>query len=139
MTITSNSALVKYKEKTYIFTGNVKIQTKDTIVQGDKVIAQQNQQRKFTSMLDYGTPAKYHTTLDYNKPPLDASAQIIKFFPQTHHAILINEAFAKQGVNSIAAPILHYNTQQKVIKTKKTKQGRTHIMIDNQGNVYSAK
>jgi lipopolysaccharide transport protein LptA len=135
MTISSDSAMIKFKEKTYIFSGNVHIKTEDTNIDGDKVIGHQNQLHKFTYMFDYGNPAHYYSIIDPKQPPLDATARIIKYFPPLHRAILINHALARQGANAISSPILHYNTQEKILRTKKVKNNRTHIMIDSQGNL----
>jgi lipopolysaccharide export system protein LptA len=138
LTIVSDSALIKYREKTNIFTGNVHIKSDDTILDGDKVITQQNQHREFTSIVSYGDLAHYNTIIKPNDPPLDALAKIIKFFPPKHKAILIGKAFAKQGPNTISGPIINYNTLYRVISSTANKLGRTHIMINNKGDMKVA-
>jgi len=133
--LTADTANVDYLHRINTYTGNVHVHNTDSTLDGDKIITYRNTKHQIIKMIDYGNLAHYHTMTDPKNPPLDAYAKIIKFYPLQHHIILIGNGFVQNGDNTMRAPIIHYNTLQKVVRSTATKTERTHIMIDQNGTM----
>lgn len=134
--LSSDQADIHYKKRINIFTGHVHIRNEDSTLDGDKVITHQNDRHHFTSVVDYGKPARYETIVDPQKPHLIATADTIKYFPPVHHVILIHHGFAQQGPNTITGPIIHYDTVQRILRSTASQLGQTHIILDNEGSAH---
>lgn len=132
--VTSDSASVNYKTRIGIFNGHVKAKDKDSNLTADKVYVYRNKQRQITKIIAYGKLARYRTITSPDKPPLNAVAEIIKYFPPKHEVVFMKQAFARQGADTIKAPIIYYNTLQRVMHSTSNNHEQTHIMIDDEGN-----
>ncbi|MCD6045407.1 MAG: hypothetical protein K0R48_570 [Gammaproteobacteria bacterium] len=133
--IASDTADLNSQTGIGIYTGNVTIDQGSTHVRGDKVTSY-SENNKITLVVAEGDKkkqARYENTVDPNKPPLIAIADIIKFFPQKNYAILLGHAYVQQGENSIAGEHLEYDLTNKILKSinaPNTKAVRTRIVID---------
>lgn len=133
--ITSDSAELNKLTGISIFTGNVKVDHGATHVTADILTTysdQKNQVIKAVAEGKNGRLATYQTMTDPKKPPLNAKALIIQYFPQRHYVILIGQAYAVQGTDSIQGPRLEYDLTNQLLITKNvpgTSGGRTEIVI----------
>ncbi len=118
-----------------VYTGNVTIDQGTTHVRGDKVTSY-SENNKITQVVVVGDKKKqahYESVLDVGKPPLVATADIIKFFPEKNYAILLGHAYVQQGKNSIMGEHLEYDIAHKNLKSltvPNAKAARTQIVID---------
>ena len=133
--LTANTANVDYLHRINTYTGHVHVKSQNSTLYGNRVLTYRNTKHQIIKMIDYGNLAHYHSIADPKNPPLDAYAKIIKFYPLKHKIVLIGNGFVKKGDNTMRAPIIHYNTLQKIIRSTATKQERTHIMIDKNGTM----
>ena len=127
--ITADSVNMNYKERITTYIGHVDAKNEDSELKGDKIITHHDQHNKIILMIDTGCPATFKTITSKSKPALNAQAKIIKFFPQQHLAILIGNAYARQGTNSIHASIIHYDTQKRILHSSSNQKSRVHIRI----------
>ncbi len=133
--ISSDTADLNSQTGVGIYTGNVIIDQGTTHVSGDKVTSY-SENNKINQIVVEGNKkkqARYESSLDPNKPPLIAIADIIKFFPEKNYAILLGHAYVQQGENSIAGEHLEYDVTNKILKsinTPSNKAVRTRIVID---------
>lgn len=133
--ISSDTADLNSQTGVGVYTGNVTIDQGTTHVRGDKVTSY-SANNKITQIVAEGggkQQARYESTIDPNKPPLIATADIIKFFPDKNYAILLGHAYVQQGANSIAGEHLEYDLTNKILKSitaPSSKAVRTRIVID---------
>ncbi len=121
-----------------VYTGNVKVDRGTTHVTGDKIITHSSKDNKITRIIIHAGKhqrAHFESKTNLNKPPLIAEADLIKYFPQKHYALLIGNAKARQGNDSIDGPYLKYDTEGEVLTAmnkpgKKGQAGRTTIIIE---------
>ncbi len=133
--ISSDTADLNSQTGVGVYTGNVTIDQGTTHVRGDKVTSY-SANNKITQVVAEGgqkQQARYESVIDPNKPPLIATADTIKFFPDKNYAILLGHAYVQQGANSIAGEHLEYDLTNKILKSitaPSDKAVRTRIVID---------
>lgn len=133
--ITSDTAELNKLTGISIFTGNVKVDHGSTHVTANKLTTYSDQKNQVVKAIAEGSEgqlATYQTMTAPNKPPVNAKALVIKYFPQRHYVILIGQANAVQGTNSIQGPRLEYDLTNQLLITKNVagaNGGRTEIVI----------
>lgn len=140
MYITSDYAELSKSTGVSIFTGNVKVDRGSTHLTADKLTTYSNQKNQLIKIIAESTGnglATYETLTAVNKPPLEASAQMIQYDPQKHYVILRGKAFVKQGADSISGPQLEYDITKQLLVSKtvtKSNTGRTQIIVQPDGS-----
>lgn len=133
--ITSDTADLNKSTGISIFIGNVKVNHGSTHVTADKLTTYSDKKNQIVKAIaegENGNLATYQTMTDPNKPPLNATALVIQYFPQQHYVILIGQANAVQGKDSISGPRLEYDVAKQILLSKTipgTSNGRTTIVI----------
>ncbi|MBY0545129.1 MAG: lipopolysaccharide transport periplasmic protein LptA [Gammaproteobacteria bacterium] len=133
--IVSDNAQLNKATGISVFSGNVKVDHGSTHVTADKLTTysdKNNQVIKAIAEGANGNFATYQTMTDPKKPPLNAKALIIQYFPQQHYVILIGQAVVTQGPDSITGPQLEYDLKNQILITKNNGSmgsGRTKIVI----------
>lgn len=133
--ISANTADLNSQNGVGVYTGNVTIDQGSMHIRGDKVTSYSENNKIIKVIIEGNTQqqARYETSLDANKPPLIATANIIQFFPPKNYAILLGKAYVQQGENSIAGEHLEYDISNKNLKSlnlNNDKAVRTRIVID---------
>ena len=126
--ITSTSALHNSQKNITTFSGNVVVIQGTTKLTGDKaVIMHPKNSNTIKTMITTGTPAVYSTIPQSGKGRIYASADTITYYPQTHHALLVNNAVIIQEQNKLSGKRILYNTLTKTVISKS--QGARNELI----------
>lgn len=138
MIITSDSVEINQETGVGIYRHNVQIDRGTTHVTGDKMTTFNDDDDKLREVVingDNKKMAQYETIPEENKPVLEASAKIIKFYPQKHYVILLGNAQIQQGTDLITGEHLEYNMVTKNLISPSSKdpsghKNRTKIVIE---------
>jgi len=117
------------------YTNDVILDQGTTHLRAAKAITHMNDKNKFIKATAYGDKSQQAhcwTTLDEQKPPLHAFADKITYHPEIDVLELSGSARIMQGKDSFSAPYIRYNTKNKHVVTKKIKNERTTIIIQQE-------
>ena len=118
-----------------IFTGHVVLDHGSTHVTCDKLTTYSDKAGKLNKAIAESLTdqlATYETMTDIDKPPLQAKAKRIEYYPDRHYVILLQHAYVVQGQNSIIGEHLEYDIKNQLLITKpadNSPNARTQIII----------
>ena len=117
-------------KNTIIYMGHVVIRKENTQLEGQKIIVQRDGNDQITCIIDYGNPAHYSDQeIDSKQKSVFAHAKIIEFYPKKHLAILKENAFVQQGVDTINAPAIRYDTKNGLLYASGNQKMQMHMSV----------
>ncbi|MDI1351923.1 MAG: lipopolysaccharide transport periplasmic protein LptA [bacterium] len=132
MHVVSDSADLNQLKHQGIYTGNVEFIQGTTNLHAMKAITKANLKNQLTLAIAIGAKEKqahYWTETGPNKPPLHAYADTIKYYPLKHVIELIGHARVEQGLNSLSAAKITYDTLEQHVVSDGDKTTRTTIIL----------
>ncbi|MGQ3889400.1 lipopolysaccharide transport periplasmic protein LptA [Legionella sp. CNM-1927-20] len=130
--LSADSADLNQSTHRGVYIGNVQFDQGTTHLRASKAITKGNQENKLIFAKAVGSaeaPAHFWTQTDTDKPPLHAYALEIRYYPEKHLIILMGNARVLQGDDSLSAPKITYDTEQKHVISYGDKKVRTTIIF----------
>ena len=109
--------------------GNVIATQGSTKLTGDKVVLYMNDKNELIKAIAYGKPATYRTLTATDKPEFYADGDEIHYLIDRELILLIGNAHVRQGTNTYAGPRLEYQTEQEIVISPKSPEGRASMVI----------
>ncbi len=137
LNIQAGNADLNHKSGIGVYMGGVSVDQGTTHLRAESATTYSDKKNKLIKAIAVGTKdlqVHFWTTIDEKKPPLNAYADSIQFYPVTHSVLLIGNARIIQGNDSYSAPHIQYNTETMHIVSEASQQGRTHIIIHPDAN-----
>ena len=132
MQVTADSARLNQQTHQGTYIGQVIFIQGTTHLNAAKALTKINQDNKLILAIAEGEkdkPAHYWTETGPNKPPFHAYANTIKYYPLRHKVVLIGNALIKQGLNSLSAAKITYDTEKQHLISESTPTKRTTIVL----------
>lgn len=132
MHVVSDSADLNQQQHKGVYIGNVEFIQGSTNLHASKAITQADAKNRLTLAIANGNKGKqahYWTQTDPDKPPFHAYADTIKYYPLKHMIELTGNARVEQGVNSLSADKIIYDTLKQHVVTQSSGTNRTTIII----------
>lgn len=132
MHVTADTADLSQLHHKGTYSGNVVFIQGTTNLHATKAITEGNAKNELTLAIAKGSDGKqahYWTETGPDKPPFHAYADIIKYFPLKHTIELIGKARVEQGLNSLSAAKIIYDTQEQHVVSQSDKKTRTVIIL----------
>ena len=132
MYVTADSTLYNYKTGVTSFEGHVKINQGTTHITADRVTTKTNLKHQIQEAIAYGIqqPAHYWALLKTGNPEVQASANIIKFFPLATNVTLEKNVRIMQGENSFEGQLIIYNRHEQTITVPAYKNSRAVLVYN---------
>lgn len=130
--VSADSSLVNYKLGLTTYEGNVVIDQGSTHLAADKITTKNNNKHKIKEAIAYGIKKQ----VEYSSIPkpgdnlLHASANKIKFYPETYTVVLEGNVLVTQGKNSFHGERIIYNTKTQEVSVPATAGGRATLIIE---------
>ena len=131
--IVSNSTIYDYKSGKNVFEGDVKVDQGTTHITCAKLVTKTNAQHQLQEAIAYGDdrqPAHYWTTPKLGDRVVNATANIIKYYPIDGNIILQNNVYVTQGENSFQGELILYNMSNQVITVPASNNGRAVLVYN---------
>lgn len=115
---------------TYI--GNVRFIQGTTNLRAAKAMTQGDEKNKLSFAIAEGNKEKqahYWTESGPNKPPFHAYADTIRYYPLKHLIVLSGHARVRQGLNSMSAAKITYDTLKQHVVSNSDGTTRTTIIL----------
>jgi lipopolysaccharide export system protein LptA len=132
MHVVSDSADLSQQNHKGIYTGNVEFIQGTTNLHATRAITEGNLKNQLTLAIAIGSKGKqahYWTETGPDKPPFHAYADTIKYYPLKHTIELVGHARVEQGLNSLSAAKITYDTIEQHVLSNGDGTTRTTIIL----------
>ena len=132
MHIVADATAFNYRTGIGIYEGNVIVTQGKTRLDTDRLETHNNAQHKIQETIAYGEkkPARYVTRLKPDDPsPLEAKADLIRFYPFRSLVILEGNAEVKHGEDIFQGPVAIYDMKRQTVSAPPSSSGRTRILV----------
>lgn len=127
--ITAEYSHADMKKHVITHQGNVVAIQGTTKLTGDKLVVYLNDKNELISGIATGKPATYRTLTSEDKPEFYAEGDEIHYLLDKQLILLIGNAKVRQGDNTYEGPRLEYLTEQQIVTSPKSPQGRATMII----------
>lgn len=132
MHVVADSADLSQQNHKGIYKGNVEFIQGTTNLHADNAITKGNLKNQLVLALANGANGKqahYWTETGPGKPPFHAYADSIRYYPLRHLIELIGNARIEQGLNSLSAAKISYDTLEQHVVSQSDGKTRTTIIL----------
>lgn len=109
--------------------GNVIMKQDSQVLKADKLIIERNKAGQLSHLTATGNPATFSGQLENNKPPVYASAKVIRYFPDKQLLILEGNATLTHEQDKFKGPVLSYQIDKQVVNATKQSNERPTLLI----------
>jgi lipopolysaccharide export system protein LptA len=95
----------------------------------DKLVIERDNNNQIKVMIATGSPARFRSQEDPNRPEGSGKAKTIKYYPGLDKVDLINDAQLTQNGDTISGPFLTYDFSKEILKSKSSKKQRSTVII----------
>lgn len=136
MIILSDTTVYDHKTGITVFEGHVKVTQGSSHLTADRLMTKSGPNHKINEIIAYGTtvPAHFWTLSKENGTPFDATANIIKYFPNNPSVTLEQNVTVSQGKNSFHGGVIHYNRLTETLVVPESNAGRAVLIYNPEAN-----
>jgi lipopolysaccharide transport protein LptA len=129
LSISSETFEYRQKEGIATYQGHVEAVQGTRRLNGDKLEIYRGDSDMIEKIIVYGHPATHQSLPDPNKPLFHAQANTIIYNNVTQELTLQQAARVEQGGDVYEAPVIEYDTKQKLVRSPEHQGGRTTITL----------